>query len=96
MRHRAGHTGSAVSKLTRLLRAKPSSPGGLRYAVELATMIVVWAALGFAHVSFGPTIVCGVAAALVAEFAFEARWRRRERQRDLENGFVGSPRDDTS
>jgi hypothetical protein len=93
MSERAGHTGSAVSKLTRLLRAKPASPGGLRYAVELATMIVVWAALGFAHVSFGPTIVSGAAAGLVAEFAFEAWWRRRERQRDLENGFVASHED---
>jgi F0F1-type ATP synthase membrane subunit c/vacuolar-type H+-ATPase subunit K len=85
-----------VSKLTRLLRAKSAAPGGLRYAAYLATMIVVWAALAVAHVGFGPTIVFGFAAGLVAELAVEAWWRRRERQRDLKNGFVASRREDLS
>jgi hypothetical protein len=84
---------SAVSRPTRLLRAKPASPGSLRYAVNLATMIVVWAALGFAHVRFGLAIVSGAAAGLLAEFVFEAWWRRRERQRDRKNGFVASHED---
>jgi len=87
--------GTPVSKLTRVPRAKPTSPGGLRYAAYLATMIVAWAALAVAHVGFGPAIVSGAAAGLVAELAVEAWWRRRERQRDLENAFVHR-HDDTS
>jgi hypothetical protein len=82
-----------VSKLARLLRAKPASPGGLRYGVNLATMVVAWAALGVAHVSFGRAIVSGFAAGLVAELTLEAWWRRRERQRDLKNRFVASHED---
>jgi hypothetical protein len=84
-----------VSKLTSALRAKPTAPGALRYPVYLATVIVVWSALSLAHVGFARAAVFGAGAGFVADLALEAWWRRRERQRDLENGFVAR-RDDAS
>jgi hypothetical protein len=80
-----------VSKLLRLLRAKYASPLGLRYPIYLATVIVVWGVLSVAGVGLAVALASGAAAGFAAEIAVDAWWRRRERQRDLRNGYTPSP-----
>ncbi len=75
----------------RLLGRRSASPAALRYPVYLLTAIATWTVLGLAGVGFGVTVGCGVAVGLVAEFAVEAWWVRRERRRDRANRYVPTP-----
>ncbi|MEN3279991.1 MAG: hypothetical protein V7607_1131 [Solirubrobacteraceae bacterium] len=84
----------AVSKLKRFLRWRYESPAGMRYAAQIAAMIVTWVVLGIAGLGFTATLFGGLAAGLLAEAATHLWWRRRERRRDLANGYVSPPRDE--
>jgi hypothetical protein len=79
-----------VASFLRLLRRKNEAPWGLRASAYFLTMATTWAALGVAGVRFTLTLVCGALAGLVAELIVEAWWLRRERRRDLANGYARS------
>ena len=82
----------AMSKLKRFLRWRYASPAGMRYAAQIGAMIATWVVLGIAGLGFTATLFGGLAAALLAEGVAHLWWRRRERRRDVANGYV--PRDD--
>ena len=75
-----------------MLRHKNEAPWGLRASAYLLTMATTWAALGVAGVRFTLTLVCGALAGFAAELIVEAWWLRRERRRDLANGYTRGDR----
>jgi hypothetical protein len=55
-------------------------------------MGTVWVVLGILGAGFAATLGGGVLAGLIADQIVEAWWLRRERQRDVANGYVGKRR----
>jgi hypothetical protein len=66
----------------------------MRYAAQIGAIIVTWVVLAIAGLGFTATLFGGLVAALPAEAVAHIWWRRRERRRDLANGYVRAPRDD--
>jgi hypothetical protein len=60
----------------------------MRTSAYLVTMALVWVALGIGGAGFAATLACGALAGIIAEQVVEAWWLRRERQRDVANGYV--------
>ena len=58
----------------------------------LLTMGTVWVVLGILGAGFAATLGGGALAGLIADQIVEAWWLRRERQRDVANGYVGKRR----
>jgi hypothetical protein len=77
-----------VSSVWRFLRRRFEAPWWLRITGFLPTLATVCAALGIAGASYPVTLICGAVAALIAEHVVEAWWLRRERQRDVANGYI--------
>jgi hypothetical protein len=55
-------------------------------------MGTVWVVLGILGAGFAATLGGGALAGLIADQIVEAWWLRRERQRDVANGYVGKRR----
>jgi hypothetical protein len=77
-----------VSSVWRFLRRGFEAPWWMRTSGFLLTLATVCAALGIAGASYSVTLLGGALGALVAEHVIEAWWLRRERQRDLANGYI--------
>jgi hypothetical protein len=60
----------------------------MRTTAYLLTMAMVWAVLGVLGAGFAATLGGGALAGLIADQTVEAWWLRRERQRDVANGYV--------
>ena len=64
----------------------------MRTSAYLLTMGMVWVVLGILGAGFAATLGGGALAGLIADQIVEAWWLRRERQRDVANGYVGKRR----
>ena len=64
----------------------------MRTSAYLLTMGTVWVVLGILGAGFAATLGGGALAGLIADQIVEAWWLRRERQRDVANGYVGKRR----
>jgi hypothetical protein len=77
-----------VSSVWRFLRRRFEAPWWMRSTGFFLTLAAVCAMLGIAGASYAVTLICGAVAALIAEHVVEAWWLRRERQRDVANGYI--------
>ena len=76
----------------RFLLRKSEAPWWMRTSAYLLTMGTVWVVLGILGAGFAATLGGGALAGLIADQIVEAWWLRRERQRDVANGYVGKRR----
>ncbi len=60
----------------------------MRTSAYLLTAATVWVALGVVGAGFAATLGGGAVAGLLADQVVEVWWLRRERQRDVANGYV--------
>ena len=61
----------------------------MRTSAYLLTMVTVWVVLASLGAGFAATLGGGALAGLIADQIVEAGWLRRERQRNVANGYVG-------